>query len=156
MSFDRVQLPDPVSYFEGEGLHLLGPTRTKWKTTECRFHGGSDSMRINTATGAWVCMAGCGARGGDVLAHHIASHGLDFVEAAKALGAWVEDGKPSATKRATTLSPRAALEVLGFESTIVAVAAGNLARGLVLHDTDRSRLLTCASRINRIVGEFAA
>lgn len=155
MSFERDRLPDPVSYFESEGLRLTGPRSSKWRTTECRFHGGSDSMRVNTSSGAWVCMAGCGVRGGDVLAYHIASHGLDFVEAAKALEAWVEDGKPQAPRRAKTLSPRAALEVLGFESTIVAVAAGNLARGLVLHDTDRARLLTCASRINRIVGDFA-
>ncbi len=154
MSLERDRLPDPVSYLEAEGLRLTGPRNAKWRTTECRFHGGSDSMRVNTKTGAWVCMAGCGARGGDVLAYHIASHGLDFVEAAKALGAWVDGGKPSAPRRATTLSPRAALEVLGFEATIVAVAAGNLARGLVLNDTDRKRVMTCAGRINRIVGDF--
>ncbi len=51
MSFDRERMPDPVSYFEGEGLKLSGPG--KWKTTGCTFHGGSDSMRINVASGAW-------------------------------------------------------------------------------------------------------
>lgn len=156
MAFERDRLPDPVSYFESEGLRLNGPRNAKWKTTECRFHGGSDSMRINTQTGAFVCMAGCGARGGDVLAYHIAQHGIEFVEAAKALGAWVDNGKPQVQRKATTLSPRAALEVLGFEATLVAVAAGNLAKGLVLNDTDRQRLYVCAGRINRIVGDFAS
>jgi hypothetical protein len=45
----RDNLPDPIAYFEGEGLKLDG--RGKWRTTECRFHGGSDSMRVNTASG---------------------------------------------------------------------------------------------------------
>ena len=43
MSFERNQLPDAVSYYEGEGLRLIGPQSAKWKTTECRFHGGSES-----------------------------------------------------------------------------------------------------------------
>ena len=50
-------------------------------------------MRVNTQTGAYCCMAGCGARGGDVLAYHMAAHGLAFVDAAKALGAWIDDGR---------------------------------------------------------------
>lgn len=154
MTFNREQLPDPTSYFEAEGLRLKGPSRAKWKTTSCNFHGGSDSMRINTRSGAWVCMS-CAAKGGDVLAYQIAMHGQDFIDAAKALGAWVEDGKSQRPQKATALPPRAALEVLGFEATIVAVAAGNLAKGLVLTNADRKRLLTCAGRINRIVGDFA-
>lgn len=155
MPLNRDTLPEPVSYFESEGLRLTGPSSAKWKTTGCAFHGGSDSMRINTRSGAWVCMAGCGARGGDVLAYHMALHGLDFVEAAKALGAWVDDGQPHRPQKPTALPPRAALEVLGFEATVVAVAAGNLARGLALRDMDLARLMVCASRITRIVGDFA-
>lgn len=112
-------------------------------------------MRINTTSGAWVCMAGCGARGGDVLAYHMAAHGLEFVDAARALGAWVEDGKPQTPHRPTPLSPRAALQVLAFEATVTAVAAGNLASGVDLSDDDLARLLTAANRINRIVEVFA-
>jgi hypothetical protein len=67
MPFDRTLLPDPVTYFENQGLTLKGPRSAKWKTTTCNFHGGSDSMRVNVATGAWVCMS-CGEKGGDVLA----------------------------------------------------------------------------------------
>lgn len=154
MGFERDRLPDPASYFEGEGLTLTGPRSAKWKTTACTFHGGSDSMRVNTATGAWVCMAGCGARGGDVLAYHMASHGLEFVDAAKALGAWVDDGRPHAPQRPTPLSPRAALQVLAFEATLTAIAAGNLARGVALNDVDLQRLLVAVSRITRLVEAF--
>jgi len=49
MSFSRDNLPDPTTYFEGVGLNLRGPG--KWKTTRCEFHGGSDSLRVNTRDG---------------------------------------------------------------------------------------------------------
>lgn len=155
MTFDRNQLPDPLGYYEAEGLALKGPRSAKWQTTECRFHGGRDSMRINVATGAFRCM-NCGARGGDVLAYHMAEHGQEFVDAAKALGAWVDDGKPAKPQRPTALSPRAAFEVLSFEATVVAVAAGNIGNGVALTDADRARVLVCAGRINRIVEDFAS
>ena len=154
MAFDRNLLPDPTGYFEAQGLKLAGPSRAKWKTTECKFHGGSDSLRVNTATGAWVCMS-CGEKGGDVLAYEIAASGAEFVEAAKAIGAWIEDGKPHQPQKPATLPPRAALEVIGFECNLVAVAAGNLACGVTLTDIDLDRILVAAGRINRIVGEFA-
>ena len=154
MPFDRNLLPDPTAYFENQGLKLAGPRNAKWKTTVCNFHGGSDSMRVNTATGAWVCMA-CGEKGGDVLAYEIAATGADFVAAAKAIGAWFDDGKPYTPPRPTPLSPRAALSAMAFEATFVAVAAGNLAQGVVQTDIDRSRLMLAAGRINRMVEVFA-
>jgi hypothetical protein len=151
MTFNRELLPDPMGYFESQGLRLVGPS--KWKTTQCHFHGGSDSMRINTQSGAWVCMA-CGVKGGDVLAHHMAAHGLEFVEATKALGAWVVDGKPQLQQKPSPLSPRAALEVLGFESLIVAVAAGNIAKGIKLSKEDLARVMKCAGRICRLAEAY--
>jgi hypothetical protein len=153
MSFERDRLPDPASYFESEGLRLTGPRSSKWKTTECRINGGSDSMRVNVATGAFKCM-NCGAGGGDTLAFHMQAHGLEFVEAAKKLGAWVDDNKPQRPHKPTSLSPRAALEVMAFEATVTAIAAGNLAQGKSLSEADRARLMTCAGRINMIVGDF--
>lgn len=153
MSFDRNRLPDPVSYFEGLGLQLR-ERRGKWRTTACNFHGGSDSMRINTDTGAFACMAGCGARGGDVLAFHMAHTGLDFITAAKELGAWVEDGKP-APARPTPLPARDALAVLAVESNLVAVAAANVAHGVALSQVDLSLVLQAAGRIQKIVEVFA-
>ena len=156
MSFERNLLPDPANYYEAQGLRLTGPRSAKWKTTACAFHGGSDSMRVNLRTGGFCCM-NCGARGGDVLAYEMAVNGLDFIEAARRLGAWVEDGRPtaSASQRPTPLSPRAALEVLGFEALLVAVAADMLAKGGSLSVIDAERVKTCASRINRIAGYYA-
>ena len=153
MPFDRRNLPDAVSYYESEGLKLT--SRGKWRTTECKFHGGSDSMRVNTDSGAFACMAGCGARGGDVLAYHMAQHGLEFVEAAKALGAWIDDGRPTTQHKPSPLSPRQALEVLAVEANLVAIAAANVAHGVVLSQVDLSRVLTASGRITRLVEVFA-
>ena len=153
MAFDHRNLPEPVSYYESEGLKLT--SRGKWRTTECKFHGGSDSMRINTDSGAFACMAGCGARGGDVLAYHMAQHGLEFVEAAKALGAWTDDGRPATQHKPSPLSPRQALEVLAVEANLVAIAAANVAHGAVLSQVDLSRVLTASGRITRLVEVFA-
>jgi len=150
MSFLRENLPDVRSYFESEGLTLKG--RGKWVTARCDFHGGSDSLRANTQTGGWICMA-CGQRGGDVLAYHIAAHGLCFIEAAKELGCWQDDGKPEHTKP-KPLPAIQALQVLKFESMLVYIAAGNLGHGLELTDTDRARLLVAAQRIQIIAGAY--
>lgn len=151
MSFDRTRLPDPIQFYEGEGLKLT--PRGKWRTTRCVFHDGSDSMRVNTDSGAFACMAECGARGGDVLAYRMAAHGEDFITAAKALGAWVDDGKPAPT-RPTPIAPRDALQLLARECNLVAVAAANVARGVVLKQADLDRVLKAAGRINRIAEVF--
>ena len=153
MTFDRNRLPDPTAFYEERGLTLTG--RGKWRTTACTFHGGSDSMRVNTDSGAFVCMAGCGARGGDVLAFHMANTGQEFVEAAKALGAWVDDGRPTAQHKPGALSPRQALELLAREAVLAAIAAGNVAHGVLLTETDRRRVLQAAGRIENVARTFA-
>ncbi len=147
----RDRLPDPASYFADEGLRLEG--KGKWRTTQCRFHDGSDSMRINVENGAWVCMA-CQVHGGDVISYHMQAHGMAFIEACKALKAWSDDGLPSKPQKPRSLSPRQALEVLSFEATLAAVAAGNVAHGVKLSDVDRFRLMTAAGRINRLAEDF--
>lgn len=154
MPFDRNLKPDSTSYFEAQGLKLTGPRKAKWKTTECRFHNGSDSMRVNTSTGAWVCMS-CGKKGGDVLAYEIAVTGADFVSSAKAIGAWVDDGKPHAPQKPTPLSPRAALSAMAFEAMFAAICAGNIAKGVTLTEPDRARLMTAVGRINLLAQAFA-
>ena len=152
--FIRDRLPDALGYFEGQGLVLTG--RGKWRTARCEFHGGSDSLRINTESGGWCCM-NCGAHGGDVLAYHMQARGLEFVEAARDLGAYVDDGKPHrGPAKPAGLSPRAALEVLAFEALAVAVAAGNMAQGLQLTEEDRQRLTVAAGRINLLAQEVLA
>lgn len=150
MSFDKGKLPAPQEYFLSQDIELKGHRRSIWQTAPCRFHGGSDSMRVNTLNGAWICMA-CGERGGDVLSYHMRATGMDFCAAAKALGAW-EGNDPA---RADSLKPRplpasAALQVLRDESLLAAVAACNVAQGVSLSDVDRSRLVQASARISRI------
>jgi hypothetical protein len=154
MTLVRDRLPEPQGYFENQGLVLLG--RGAWRTTRCAFHGGSDSMRVNLRSGGFCCMAGCGARGGDVLAYHMAAHGLGFVKAAKDLGAWEDDPADALQKprrRPCGLPAREALLLLREEAMLVAVAAGNLAHGVALGEEDRARLATCAALIQRIADE---
>lgn len=154
MGFDKTRLPEPVSYYESQGL-AFKERKGKWRTTACNFHGSTDSLRINTDSGSFVCMTGCGARGGDVLAYHQAAHGLGFIDAAKELGAWVDDGKDVGRTRPTPLPARDALVVLAAEANLVAVAAANVAHGVVLTQIDLSRLLTASGRISRIMEVFA-
>ncbi|TXJ05234.1 MAG: hypothetical protein E6Q29_13435 [Alicycliphilus sp.] len=153
MAFDKTRLPDPASYYDSQGLQFK-ERRGKWRTAACPFHGGSDSLRVNLQSGSFICMAGCGARGGDVLAFHMAHMGLDFINAAKTLGAWVEDGN-QAPARPTPLPARDALAVLAVESNLVAVAAANVAHGVTLAQVDLQRLMLSAGRIARIVEVFA-
>ncbi len=146
--FFRDRLPDPLSYFEGEGLALTG--RGKWRTARCEFHGGSDSLRLNIESGAWVCMS-CQEKGGDVLAYTMALHGLEFVDAARSLGAYVDDDKPHrGQSKPGGLSARAALEVLSFECLLTWTAAFNLANGHPLTADDLTRLHTAAVRIKTL------
>lgn len=154
MPFNRNLLPDPIAYFEAQGLKLINPSRARWQTTQCKFHGGSQSMRVNRLTGAYSCMAGCGASGGDVLAYEIAATGEDFVTAAKALGAWVDDGRPHTPQKPTPLDPRAALSALALEATLIVVAAGNISKGVMLTDADKARVMQAAGRIIRMMELF--
>lgn len=154
MNFEREKLPEPVSYYEAHGLSLQGPRSAQWRTTECRFHGGSDSMRIRVATGAFVCMA-CGARGGDVLAYEMAVHGIGFVEAAKRLDAWVGGYDPQRHIRTNPLSARDALSVLTDEATLIAIEGMRMSSGVVPSAADLERIRRAAARVRHIQGMFA-
>jgi hypothetical protein len=142
MSFDRDRLPEPVGYFEGEGLRLQG--RGKWRTTACPFHGGSDSLRINVDSGAWVCMS-CGKKGGDVLAFAMQRSGLDFVQAAKALNAWVDDGTP-APARPRAFSASDALSVLSSDLHLCCIVLSGARRGDLPTDADWRAFLGACGR----------
>lgn len=154
MGFDRNHLPEPTSYFESQDLRLIGPRSSAWKTTECRFHGGSDSMRIKVSTGAFVCMA-CGARGGDVVAYEMALHGIGFVEAAKRLDAWVGGYDPQRHIRPNPLSARDALSVLTDEATLIAIEGMRMSSGVVPSAADLERIRRAAARVRHIQGMFA-
>lgn len=148
MSFVRNLLPDPMMYFEAEGLTPQG--RGKWRTTRCDFHDGSDSMRINVESGAWVCMA-CGVKGGDVLAYCMQRHGADFVTTAKTLGAWVDDGKPVRPQRKFSASD--ALGCIERELYVCSVVVGDARKGLLPSDADWQRFLSAAGTVIGIAQE---
>ena len=56
MSFVRDNLLDALTYYESRGL-TFRERKGRWHTARCDFHGGSDSLRVNTETGAFVCMS---------------------------------------------------------------------------------------------------
>lgn len=83
---NRARLPNPADYFAQQGLKLTGGG--EWKNAQCYFHDDHNpSLRVRLDTGGFRCMV-CGTHGGDVLAFHMQRHGLRFIEAVKALGAW--------------------------------------------------------------------
>ena len=149
MPFDRNALPEPLGYFEAQGL-TFRERKGRWRTTRCEFHQGSDSLRVNVSTGAWCCMA-CNAHGGDVLAYEMAAHGLSFIEAAKQLGAWTEDGKPQQHRRPKALPAHEALELIKRESNLVAIEAARLANGHAITNDIKTRLLQAAGTIHHVL-----
>ncbi|MEZ5622738.1 MAG: hypothetical protein R3E78_16105 [Burkholderiaceae bacterium] len=149
--FDRDRLPTWEAYADIEGLHLVG--RGRWRTTRCDLHGGSDSLRINTESSGWCCMA-CYAKGGDVLSYHQQRHGLDFVAAAKALGAWSDDGGHHAHgNRPRSFSARDALTCMEEEINVCMVVISDVRSGVVPNEPDWTRFLQAAGRIARIAQE---
>jgi DNA primase len=85
-AFKRDRLPNPADYYREQDLKLT--SRGQWKNAVCPFHEDRHpSLRVHMERGAFKCMT-CGVKGGDVLAFHMKRHGLSFIGAAKALGAW--------------------------------------------------------------------
>lgn len=84
----KALLPIPVVYLESQSIELKG--NGTWRDAICPFHPDTrPSLRVRIDNGAYRCMV-CGAHGGDVLAFHQNRYGLNFVDACKQLGAWVE------------------------------------------------------------------
>jgi hypothetical protein len=152
--YQRHLLPEPAAFFESEGLRLVG--RGVWRTTACQFHGGSDSMRVNIKSGAWVCM-NCHARGGDGISYLMGRDGLDFIDACKRLGAWDEraqsDTRP---QRPRLLSAREALSVISVEILVLVVVLSDARRGVLPNQSDWERFITGAGRIERLAAEYAS
>jgi len=97
-------------------------------------------------------MAGCGARGGDIISYLRASDNLDFVAAVKALGAWKSDGNPPKDQRPKALPASAGLDVLTNEATLLLILAHDMSRGQKLSSKDMTRLKIVVNRINQIWG----
>ena len=60
----------------------------------------------------------------------------------------------AAPRRRGLLSANEALDLLRFEAELTAVAAGNLAAGVVLADRDRQKLLQAHNRIEALYSEI--
>jgi hypothetical protein len=126
VSLDRDRVPAWQEYAEREGLTLHG--RGKWRNVLCDFHADTDpSMRVNTESGGWVCMS-CGASGGDTLSHYMQRHGADFIDAARALGAWTDAASP-AHQRPRTLSARDGLSLLHADAMVLFVVGSDIGAG---------------------------
>lgn len=101
--FRRQLLPDATHYYHQEGLKLIG--RGDWRTALCPFHRDrTPSLSVRVPGGGFCCHA-CGAKGGDILDFHRRRHGLDFVTAAKELGAWDTTTDTSARNRIAPKKP---------------------------------------------------
>lgn len=105
--------PEIAHVYESEGLVLRG--QGKWKVTNCVFHGGSDSMRINGDSGAFKCIA-CGAWGDDEVAYFMQSLGIgleDAIEVVRQIpaGSWHEE-----LERSGVLSPATEQALLEWEN----------------------------------------
>ena len=145
MSFDRDRLPDPLDFYAARVV--FREKRGIWRTTACPWHGGSDSLRINTKTGAFRCMA-CEARGGDIVAHLMAADGLSFEQAARALGAWADrPGAPPGHHTPRRLSAADALSLLRQEAMLLGILATDIAKGKQISEKDAARLRICCGRI---------
>ena len=150
--FIRDRLPDPISYFDAEDVRLIGAGR--WKTGACHFHGGSDSLRVNTVSGGWCCMS-CGAKGGDVLAYHMQRHDLQFVDASRALGAYLGEASPSVMHAKTaTLPARDAMQLAAFEMQLAMVVISDIKGGVIPSEGDWQRFLICAGRVGALAAEY--
>lgn len=151
--FIRDRLPDTIEYFDLEGVPLKGPGR--WKFGPCHFHDGSDSLRVNVQSGGWICMA-CGTKGGDVLAYCMQRHGLEFVEAARALGAYIDDDKPHrGPAKKATLSARDAIQLVAFELTVAVIVIADIKSGVIPIQADYQRFLDAAGRIIALAEEYS-
>ena len=84
--FQKNRLPNPLSYFEKNGLNLIG--KGEWRSAICPFHKDTEpSLRVRVENGAFRCLA-CGEKGGDIVAFHQKRFGMPFKDACIALGAW--------------------------------------------------------------------
>jgi hypothetical protein len=143
-TFIRDRLPDWLAYADRTGLPLTG--KGKWRTTRCDFHGGSDSLRVNTDSGGWVCMS-CSASGGDTLAHYMQISDAPFVDAATALGAWEPGDEPAHPQHPRALSAGDGLSLLYADAMVLFVIGSDIGQGKTPSATDRASAAAAARRV---------
>jgi hypothetical protein len=87
--FRRELLPTSATYYKSQGIKLTGGS--EWKKAHCPFHPDNKrSLLVRLDSGGFLCRS-CRAHGGDVVDFHMQLYGMDFVAAAKDLGAWGYD-----------------------------------------------------------------
>ncbi len=153
MSFNKDLLPDPLSYYEGQGLSITKRGSKGWRATNCPFCDSCDNGNINLDSGAFHCW-GCGVKGGDLVAFHMALHSLDFIDTAKALGAWVEDGKSFNRTKPKAIGASDALDLLEYEIQLAAIAITDHVKGKPTTKEDAARLRVASGRINSVRGAY--
>ncbi len=86
--FCRERLPSVAKVLALLSLEAGKPNGSGYVQVCCPIHRERHpSLSIHLARGHWRCFA-CGATGGDALELYRRAHGLSFVQAARALGAW--------------------------------------------------------------------
>jgi hypothetical protein len=93
--FRPERLPSPRAFYESALGELRRPSRGWAKPKEgCPFHPSKSkqSFSVNLETGGFYCF-GCQAKGGDIVSFVMKRDGVSFQEAAKALGAWNDEGR---------------------------------------------------------------
>ena len=111
-------------------------------------------MRVNVRTGGWRCMA-CTLHGGDVVAHHMQRHGLDFVAAARQLGAYVEDGKPHRGQTTpATIPARDAMELAATGLRVAVLVMSDIRAGVIPSDQDWQSFIERAGQIEQLAMEY--
>ena len=151
MSFDKTKLPDAADYYAAQGLTIGKHGNKGWRRANCLFCQSRDNFNINLQSGGWHCW-GCEAKGGDLIAFQMLLHGQDFTQAAKDLGAWVEDGKTPMRNKPMPLSYRDALTAIAYEAQLVAISGVTIAHGKQLTAGESARVLQAVNRINRLLG----
>lgn len=145
-AFNRDLIPDWLAYADQLGITVEG--RGTWRSILCDFHDDQRaSLRINSKSGGWCCMS-CGASGGDTLAHYMQRSGLDFIDAAKTLGAWDESATGQVkAQRPRTLSARDGLELLYADAMVLFVIGSDIGQGKTPTAAERASAAAASRRV---------
>jgi DNA primase len=148
--FDKTKLPDPVSYFENSGHKIIGKAGKRFRTA-CAIHGGTgNNLSVLRDSGGFYCFA-CQATGGDVLAYEMQVTGADFVTAAKALGAWIDDdGTKREPHQPKPVSRNDAMKILEFEELLLRIINCDINRLIQQVKQTLSRRELAHNRIQKI------
>lgn len=139
-------LPDSNHYYESLG-HIFR-SKGEWMTTNCEFHGGSDSMRIHK-TGAFRCMS-CGVHGGGVISYHMQRFKVDFLQACRDLGISVANSTRRLPDKPKPIPPTRAIELMSMEALIVWMLLAKIKAGKKLEDHEIESLKTSCKEIMNI------